>query len=90
MKLTRMAAILGGALAIMLIVVILRAESTRLHHELAGLHQRADLLWQQVSEEELELARMRNPELIRARAAELRLESGRSGAQSVAPASDLP
>jgi hypothetical protein len=65
----------------MLVVVVLRAESTRLHNELSNLDHQASLLWQQLREEELELARLRNPALIRARAAEMRLggETDRRG-----------
>ena len=73
MTLTRMVCILAGALAIMLAVVILRAERTRLDYDVSQLDRRADGLVQQLRAEELELARLKHPALIRARVAEMRL-----------------
>ncbi|MBU0637622.1 MAG: hypothetical protein KKB50_02060 [Planctomycetes bacterium] len=73
MTMTKMTCTLSVTLLVMLAVIALRAEATRYHHELAVLDRRANLLWQQVWEEEIELARLRNPALIRARVAELRL-----------------
>jgi hypothetical protein len=72
MKLTRMICILAGALAVMLTVVVLRAESTRLHFERARLDARAAGLWQQLREYEIELARLRNPEETRERIRNMR------------------
>ena len=71
MKLARMICILAAALATLLVVVVLRAESTRLHSELARLDRKASILWQQIREDEVELARLRNPVRIRQRALEL-------------------
>lgn len=67
MTLGRTAALLTGALAVMLTVVVLRAETTRLHFELVRLERRAATLRQELREKELELARLRNPARIRDR-----------------------
>ncbi|MCH8805590.1 MAG: hypothetical protein IH986_05830 [Planctomycetes bacterium] len=80
MKLARMICILAVALATLLTVVVLRAESTHLHFELARLDRKASILWQQIREDELELARLRNPVRIRQRA--LELSAGRGWAPS--------
>jgi hypothetical protein len=74
MSLRRTVVILGVGLATLLTVVILRAETTRLHSELSLLDRRAAVLWQELRENELELARLRNPALIRARVARMRLQ----------------
>lgn len=74
MSLRRTVVILGVGLATLLTVVILRAETTRLHSELSLLDSRAAVLWQELREDELELARLRNPALIRARVARMRLQ----------------
>lgn len=74
MSLIRMVVILGGALVVMLAVVALRAETTRLHFEISELDQRAAGLMREIGEKELELARLRNPARIRAKAEELRLQ----------------
>lgn len=74
MSLRRTVVILGVGLASLLTVVILRAETTRLHSELSQLDRRAVVLWQELRENELELARLRNPALIRARVAQMRLQ----------------
>lgn len=71
MKLARMICILAAALATLLAVVVLRAESTRLHFELARLDRKASILWQQIREDEVELARLRNPARIRQRLLDL-------------------
>ncbi len=80
MKLARMICILAAALATLLVVVVLRAESTRLHFELARLDRKASILWQQIREDEVELARLRNPARIRQRV--LDLSSDRAWARS--------
>lgn len=64
-----LATILMGLLAI----VTLRAEATHLHYQLSQLDRRAQVLRQELREKELELARMRNPALIRARLDQWRL-----------------
>jgi len=57
--------ILAGGLVLMLSVVILRAETARLHYEISRYERRADECSQQLREAELELARLRNPMMIR-------------------------
>jgi hypothetical protein len=79
MSLRRTVVILGVGLAILLTVVILRAETTHLHSELSLLDGRAAVLWQELREDELELARLRNPALIRARVAQVRLQDSPAG-----------
>jgi len=65
MTLFRIIAVLAGALVLLLIVVILRAETTRLHYAIAQCERRADEVRQELLEAELELARLRNPTRIR-------------------------
>ncbi len=72
MTLPRMIFVLSAALAVMLTVVILRAEVTGLHYRISQLDQKAEVIVQQMREEQLELQRLRNPALIRERARELR------------------
>jgi hypothetical protein len=68
----RVLTVLGGALLTMLVVVTLRAESARLHFEMSALDAKAEQLVQDVRDQELELARLRNPARIQARVVELR------------------
>ncbi len=82
MTLTRTIVLLAVALAVMLTVVIVRAETTRLHNRFAQLEFDARVLRQQLRERELELARLRDPALIRGRAADLRLAGPESAADS--------
>jgi hypothetical protein len=63
----RVALILAVGLLVMLGVVMLRTETVRVHYEMSVLDQQAVDLWQQLRARELELARLRNPMLIRAR-----------------------
>ena len=88
MSMRRMVFGLGLALGTMLAVVIVRAETTRVHAELSGLDRRAEVLWQELRERELDLARLRSPALIRARVAEMRLQAGPADGdvRGVAPA----
>ncbi len=79
MSLRRTVVILGAALVTLLAVVILRAETTRLHSELSRLDSRTAVLWQELREDELELARLRNPALIRAHVAQMRLQDAPVG-----------
>jgi hypothetical protein len=65
MTLFRVIVVLVGGLALLLLVVILRAETTRLHYSIARCERDADEIRQQVVEAELELARLRNPTRIR-------------------------
>jgi len=67
MTLFRIIVVLGGALALLLVVVILRAETTRLHYAIARCERDGDQLRQQIVEAELELSRLRNPTRIRQR-----------------------
>ena len=65
MTLFRTIVVLLGGLVLMLCVVILRAETTRLHYEISQCERRADDCRQRLREAELELARLRNPMMIR-------------------------
>jgi hypothetical protein len=65
MTLFRTIVILVGGLLIMLTVVILRAQTTRLHYEISQCERRTDQYRQQLHDGELELARLRNPMMIR-------------------------
>ena len=60
-------------LVALMAVVLLRAETTRLHYELSRFDRQAAVLRLELVEKELELERLRNPALIRAKLAELRL-----------------
>jgi hypothetical protein len=73
MSLRSLIVLLAMVLAAMMTVVLLRAEATRLHYELVQLDRRAGVLRQELAEKELEVERLRNPALIRAKLAELRL-----------------
>ena len=65
--------VLVVVLVALLAVVLLRAETTRLHYELSQFDRRVAVLRLELIEKELELERLRNPALIRAKLAELRL-----------------
>lgn len=69
----RVLVVIGGALLTMLVVIGLRAETTRLNYEASELDHRASQLLQELRDKELELARLKNPVLIRARVSEFRL-----------------
>jgi uncharacterized membrane protein len=73
MPLRTLILLLAIILVAMMTVVLLRAETTRRHYELSQLDRRAEVLRQELAEKELELERLRNPALIRAKLAELRL-----------------
>ena len=64
MTLLRIIAVLVGGLLVLLVVVIQRAETTRLHYEIAQCQRTADELRLQLREAEMELARQRNPSSI--------------------------
>lgn len=66
--------VLAMAFTAMMAVVILRAGTTRLHYDVSQLDQQAAVLRQEACEMSLELERLRNPAMIRAKLAELRLE----------------
>lgn len=61
MTLTRIVILLALALIVMLTVVVLRAETTRVHYEISALERRDAALRQQVRHEELCLHRARSP-----------------------------
>lgn len=66
MTLRRIIPILATALVVMTAIVLLRSEAARRNYTLSRLERRAGMLRQALSEQELELARLRNPGLIRA------------------------
>jgi hypothetical protein len=65
MTLVRTVLILTGGLVLLLMVVILRADTTRLHYETSRCEQAEDEYRQQLVEADLELARLKNPSRIR-------------------------
>lgn len=81
---------LGIALVAMMTVVLLRAETTRLNYELSQLDRRAEILRLELTEKELELERLRNPAVIRARLAELRLAEQADEARDSAKPAGVP
>ncbi len=87
MSLARVIVVLVSTLAVMLAVVILRTEATRMHRRTASLDERAVVLEQELREKELELSRRRSPTEIRSRVAELRV---RGTAREVEPAGSKP
>jgi Mg2+/citrate symporter len=74
MTLVRTILVLGLALVIMLAVVLLRAETARLHYDISQREQEARALKQKLRAAEVELARLRNPVLLRARVADVLAE----------------
>ncbi|MFQ5805001.1 MAG: hypothetical protein ACE5I3_00975 [Phycisphaerae bacterium] len=73
MPLKRLMLVLATVLTALMAVVLLRADATRLHYQFSQLGERAEVLQQELREKELELARLRNPAVMRAKLAELRL-----------------
>lgn len=71
MTLVRMVVLLVGGLIVMLCVVVLRAETTRLHFEISQCEREVATLRQRLCAAELELARLHNPVMIRAKAREV-------------------
>lgn len=67
MTLFRTIAILAGGLILLLVVVVLRVETTRLHNEIARVERATEGYRAQARAAELELARLRNPMVIRRR-----------------------
>lgn len=65
MTLWRIIIIIGGALLLMLCVVTLRTETTRLHYVISQHEQRVTELRQKLRQAELELAQLKNPLLLR-------------------------
>ncbi len=78
MKLTRMFGVLAGALATTLAVVIIRAESARIQYQLSRLEIEESALRLQLREYELETARLRSPQRVRARLVALRASQTRT------------
>ncbi|MCK4341816.1 MAG: hypothetical protein KAY37_08855 [Phycisphaerae bacterium] len=70
MTLFRMIVILAGGVALLLCVVILRAETTRLHYEISQCELQAEEMRLRLRAAELELARLRNPMVMRKKVAE--------------------
>ena len=89
MSLTRMICLFLGALIIMLAVVILRAETTRLHHGISQLDRRDDVLRQKIRVEQIALHRERSPaellERVRQMAAQPNADFQRSRARTTEP-----
>lgn len=71
MTIPRLVVVLGLILAAMLAIVVLRADNTRLHYEMSKLDRRAELVQREIYDRQLELARLKSPTLIWARATEL-------------------
>lgn len=67
MSLTRIIVLLLGAAAVLLTVVSLRAETTRIHNRIGRIDQETEALALELRQKELELVRLQNPTLIRAR-----------------------
>jgi len=70
----RVGAILTTLLAALMTVAVLRVEIARMHHHMSTLDWAAVELEQRMRTRDVELARLRNPILIRQRVADLRLE----------------
>lgn len=89
MTLFRILVVLAIALAVLLGVVALRAETTRLQYLTSKLDQEAEQSLEQLRQHELELARLRNPMIIRERARAL-IWPGPEGAPPAANPGDKP
>lgn len=90
MALKRLVVVLAAALAALMAVVVLRAETTQLHYQLSQLDRRTQALRQEAREKELELMRLRNPALIRAKLAELRLHGAEADVEAVGESRGKP
>ena len=82
MTIARLSFVLLIALVVMLSVVALRAESTRLNYEIAKLERQAEAVTLEIREKELELARLGNPMKIRERVVNLNEVEGQPAAAS--------
>lgn len=73
----RAVVVLLSTLMVLMSVVMLRTETVRLHYELSLEDREALALWEALREGQLELARLRNPMVIRHRVADalLRIDS---------------
>ncbi|MGD8453110.1 MAG: hypothetical protein PVJ57_14930 [Phycisphaerae bacterium] len=73
MTVRRMMILFAGALAVMATIVILRAETTRVHYEISELERRGDVLARKVKHEQLALQRALAPAALMERVKEIRL-----------------
>ena len=71
----RLVIVLSTSLVVLLSVVILRAETTRINYEISLLDSRAESLRLELREKELELARFQDPARIRDRLAQNRMDA---------------
>lgn len=71
----RLVLVLSASLVVLLSVVILRAETTRINYEISLLDNRAETLRLELRDKELELARYRDPARIRDRLAQYRMDA---------------
>jgi hypothetical protein len=81
MTLRRMILLFMGVLAVMVSAVVLRAEATRVHYEIAELDRRDDGLRQEVRKEQLALQRARNPATLLERVKDMKLEEPKATPQ---------
>ena len=84
-SIARLTLVLLSALVVMLTVVVLRSERTRLQFEISRDDRDAEALRQEVRERELELARLSNPGVIRQRLLEMRIEQSAAKGNSARP-----
>lgn len=61
MTLFRTILVLLLGLVLMLAVVMLRADTARLHHQVARVERETELIVQQIADREIEAARLRSP-----------------------------
>ena len=85
MSIARLTLVLLSALVVMLTVVVLRSERTRLQFEISKHDRDAEALRLEVRERELELARLSNPGVIRQRLLEMRIEQSAGRGNSARP-----
>ena len=90
MTLRRMIALFVGALVVMLAVVVLRAETTRVHYEISKLDQRSDALRLELLWERSALQRARNPANLLERVKDMRLMETEGEARPPRPSTNRP
>ncbi|RMF73696.1 MAG: hypothetical protein D6744_15325 [Planctomycetota bacterium] len=86
----RVVVVLLAAACVMLTVVVLRTETARLNREISELDREEMRLREQVRAAEIELARLRNPILLRQRVAQDRLERLTPDVSRGSPRADDP
>ncbi|MFN0137307.1 MAG: hypothetical protein ACKVS9_14485 [Phycisphaerae bacterium] len=86
----RLVIVLSTSLVVLLSIVILRAETTRINYEISQLESRAEALRLELREKELELARYRDPARIRDRLAQHRIDSAPPPEKKPPPAVPKP